>query len=258
MRKSAEVLSRSLLCGVLGLMLVAGRPAHAQVIVGSIIDADTKVAVSGAVVTMMDSTGATLFEVRSDDAGEFAIDAGRQSLVQFLVRTVGLAPTRSKLVELPADADTVGIDLVAPRIGVTLATLRVVASTIKPNFNTYQLQDARRQGWRIIEPHLIAEDRDVVANLGDLIRRNPLPGVRPPNAATGCYRYTRSNRCLSLIVDGQVLGPDAFVSPGDVHFIAFVDANDAAVKYGARAREGAIFIATRRRGDNERKPSKDP
>jgi hypothetical protein len=68
----------------------------------------------------------------------------------------------------------------------------------------------------------------------------------------------RSGRCLTLIVDGQVLGPDAFVSPSDVHFIAFISAADAAVKYGARAREGAIFIATRRQGDDERRPQNVP
>ncbi len=233
--------------------------AHAQVFVGTVVDAQTDSLVQGAVVTLLDTTGVTIAETRTNQWGRYTLTGTELPVVQFLVRSVGLSPARSQLVEVPDDADTLSVDLVAPRIGITLASVRVVASRImEPNFNTYQLRDARQNGWRIIEPHKIAEDRGNVAHLGDLIRRNPLPGVRPPPSGSGCYRYTRTNRCLSLIVDGQVVGPDAHVAPGDVYFIAFVSAQDAAVKYGSRAREGAIFIATRRRGDDERDPKNVP
>ncbi len=233
--------------------------ARAQVFVGTVVAAQTDSLVAGAIVTLLDTTGVTIAETRTNQYGRYTLTGTALPVVQFLVRSVGLSPSRSELVEIPEDADTLSVDLVAPRVGVTLASVRVVASRIMaPNFNTYQLKEARASGWRIIEPHEIAENRGNVPHLGDLIRRNPLPGVRPPFSGTGCYRYVRSNRCLTLIVDGQVLGTDAHVAPGDVYFIAFVPAYDAAVKYGERAREGALFIATRRRGDDERDPKNVP
>lgn len=257
MRRSSAGLRA--ITGALGLLVSVTGIARAQVFVGSVVDAQTDSLVANAVVTLLDTTGVAVAQTRTDATGRFTLLGNQSGVVQFLVRSIGLSPTRSDFVNVPDDADTISVDLVAPRVGVTLASVRIVATRIvAPNFNTYQLREARQSGWRIIEPHKIAADRANVAHLGDLIRRNPLPGVRPPFAGTGCYRYIRSNRCLPLIVDGQVLGPDAHVAPGDVYFIAFVSAYDAAVKYGERAREGALFIATRRRGDDERDPKTVP
>ncbi len=243
----------------LALCALFSGSAQAQVFVGTVVDARTDSLVAGAVVTLLDTAGVALAQTRTNEQGHYTLTGTELSVVRFLVRAVGLAPARSDLVEVPGNADTISVELVAPQTGVTLTSVRIVASRVmEPNFNTYQLRDARQNGWRIIEPHKIAEDRGNVAHLGDLIRRNPLPGVRPPNAGTGCYRYIRSNRCLSLIVDGMVVGPDAHVAPGDVYFIAFVSAYDALVKFGTRAREGALFIATRRHGDDERDPKTVP
>ncbi len=256
--RSPFVVLRAIIAALTMSVALAGA-AHAQVFVGTVVDAQTDSLVADAVVTILDTTGVAVAETRTNQNGRYILQGTELRVVQFLVRSVGLAPARSGFVEVPEDADTISVDLVAPRVGVTLATVRVLANRImEPNFNTYQLREARQNGWRIIEPHKIAEDRGNVAYLGDLIRRNPIPGVRPPSAGSGCYRYVRSNRCLSLIVDGQVVGPDAYVAAGDVYFIAFVSAYDAAVKFGARAREGALFIATRRSGDDERDPKNVP
>ncbi len=229
-----------------------------QVITGTVRESGTKSIIAGVTITLTDSSGVTVDETRSDELGGFRMDGQHVAKLRFLVRKLGVEPTITALLDNPADADTLRVDLSAPVIGVTLATLRVV-STVEPtrNFNGLQLQSAKRSGWRVIEPYRLVDDRSVVSTLGDLLRRNPIPGVRPPRGAVGCYRYARSNACLTLVVDGQVVGPDAFVSPTDVHFIAFLTATQAAMQYGARAREGAIFIATRRRGDDERPPKID-
>jgi hypothetical protein len=238
--------------------MVVALPASrlsAQVILGTVRDSATQEVIPNVTLSIADSIGAIVDETRSDDAGGFRLDGRHTPRLRFLVRKLGVQPTITVLLDIPAEADTVRVDLAAPLVGVTIATLRVIAAAEPaPNFNTQQLKTAKRSGWRVIEPYRLVEDREVASSLGDLIRRHPLPGVRPPRGPVGCYRYTRTDRCLPIVVDGQVIGPDAFVAPADVHFIAFLNSSQAAMQYGARARDGAIFIATRRRGDNERRP----
>ncbi len=228
---------------------------HAQTVRGTVKAAGTDSVIDGALVSLIDSVGIIFAESRTNAAGRFQMDAQRAGVVQFLVRKVGLEPTASEQVQLPADVDTVDVVLSAPVSGVTLATVLVLADRDPPpNFNTRQLADARQYGWRIIQPHRIAEARATAQTLGDLIRRNPLPGVSPPDGATGCFFSSRSNRCLTIVVDGQVLGPGAFVAPNDVYFIALLTPSQSTFQYGPRAPDGALFVATRRRNDNERPP----
>lgn len=228
--------------------------SHAQVIRGSVKDSVTGSPIVGATISVLDSANATVAEDLSAEDGSFTLDAKRVSTVRFVVRKIGVQPTRSQFFDIPEDADTLSVELLAPLSGVTLATVSVVASVFKPNFNTAQLAEARQFGWRIIEPYRIAADRSNVVQFSDLIRRNPIGGVRLPRSDGECFTNSRSNRCLTIVVDGQVLGPNAFIAPEDVHFIAFLSAIQSQVQYGIRAPQGAIFVATRRRGDDERKP----
>ena len=246
---------RTLLALALGAAFLPAASLSAQVILGTVRDSATQQPLPGVVLSLADSTGAIVDETRTSDAGGFTLNGRRIPRVRFLVRQVGTAPTITALLDIPDQADTVRVDLSAPVVGVTIATVRVIADGVpEPNYNSRQLADAKRNGWRVIEPWRLVDDRAVASTLGDLLRRNPISGVRPPRDAVGCFRYTRNNACLTIVVDGQVVGPDAFIAPSDVHFIAFLTAPQAAMQYGARARQGALFIATRRRGDNERKP----
>lgn len=243
------------LAAAIMLLAVSAAWLPAQVVLGIVKDSVTGSAVVGATISVLDSTSVIVAETQSDDNGTFRIDANRVPKMRFLVRKIGVQPSRSGLFDIPSDADTLSVELLVPVNGVTLATVRVVASVLKPNFNTMQLKEARQSGWRIIEPYRIAADRQNVAQFSDLIRRYPIGGVRLPRNDGECFTSSRSNRCLTIVVDGQVLGPNAFIAPGDVHFIAFLSAVQSQVQYGDRAPQGAIFVATRRRGDDERKPA---
>jgi len=253
---AAHGILRSLvtLAAALALLPMLSASLHAQVILGSVKDSVTGSAIVGATISVLDSASATIDEAKSDDNGRFTLDANRVAKVRFVVRKIGVQPSRSGFFDIPTDADTLSVDLLAPVSGVTLATVSVVATIYKPNFNTVQLAEARQFGWRIIEPYRIAADRSNVVQFSDLIRRNPIGGVRLPRTDGECFTTTRNNRCLTIVVDGQVLGPNTFIAPEDVHFIAFLNAIQSQVQYGVRAPNGAIFVATRRRGDDERKP----
>ncbi len=230
---------------------------HAQVVRGKLLQAGSEAPLADAVVSMVDSARVVIDEARTAENGAFVLDARGVARVMLLVRKVGVQPTESELFALPADRDTVELEIEAPLFGVTLATVKVLAAPRRMStFNQNQLREAKQNGWRVIDPERIAKERGTVQSLGDLLRRLPLAGVRPPEGGQGCYFYVRTNRCLSLVVDGQVLGQNAFVSPNDVFFVALVTPSQATIAYGPRARDGAIFVATRRRDDETRPPER--
>ncbi len=241
---------------LVALALVATAPLEAQVIRGKVLQAGSSAPLGDAVVTVVDSARVTLGEARTNDEGRFLVDAPGATAVRLLVRKVGVQPTESDLLVLPAEADTVDLEISAPLFGVTLATVKVVgAPTPMFTYNQNQLREARRSGWRVIAPERVERERGTVQSLGDLLRRLPLASVRPPEGGEGCYYYIRTGRCLTLVVDGQVLGPGTFVSPNDVYFVALLTPSQATVAYGPRARDGALFVATRRQADEpQRRP----
>lgn len=233
--------------------------AEAQVVRGTLLQAGSTAPLADAVVIAADSFGTGIAEARSSASGVFFLDTRQTGVVRFLVRKVGVQPTESDLVQLPADVDTVQIELSAPLFGIQLATVRVIGD--RPpisSFNQLMLREARQNGWRVIAPERIERERGTSQNMGDLLRRLPLASVRPPDAGQGCYYYVRTGRCLSLVVDGQVLGPNAFISPNDVYFIALLTPSQSYVAYGPRARDGALFVATRRQADEPRSARRSP
>jgi len=241
---------------ILLITLVAAPALGAQVVRGKLLQAGSDQPLADAVVSAVDSASVVVGETRTLANGTFLLELHGIRSVQFLVRKVGVQPTASDLLELPADRDTIDIEISAPLFGVTLATVKVMAAPNRmPTYNENQLREARRNGWRVIDPVRIVEERGTVQSLGEMMRRLPLAGVRPPEGGQGCYYYIRTGRCLSLVVDGQVLGPNAFVSANDVYFYALVTPSQATIAYGPRARDGAIFVATRRQEDErERRP----
>ncbi len=244
MCRSAWGAALGVLAAVTGPALT-GR-AEAQVIVGTVVNAVSREAVAGVRLTLSDSSGAEVDGMHSRSNGVFLLDGKRLPGLQFRVHA-GNVPSSVPLA-LPRYADTVYVELAVSPADAHAPTLRITG-TSAPSFNERQLAMARRNGWQIIEPHQVAAERGAVRTLGDLLRRHPLLGVRPAEGSTGCYRYARNNRCLVLVVDGHVVGADMYVAPEDVYFVALLNAPQATVQYGPRARNGALFVATRRDGE---------
>jgi hypothetical protein len=227
-----------------------GAPLAAQVVRGTLVQAGSDAPLADAVITLTDSSRVTLGEARTNAAGRFLLDARNARAVRLVIRKVGAEPTESELVRLPIDRDTIDLQIGAPVVGVTLASVRIVGDRpVRWTYNQNMLREARQGGWRVIDPARIEKERASVQSMGDLLRRLPLASVRPPEGGQGCYYYVRTGRCLSLVVDGQVLGANAFVSANDVYFIALLTPSQATIAYGPRARDGALFIATRRQAD---------
>jgi hypothetical protein len=242
--------------GLLPLLLATAiTPLRAQVIRGTLTQAGSDAPLADAVVTITDTARVTLDETRTNAAGRFLLDARNVGRVLLVIRKVGAQPTESDVVQLPGGRDTIDVEIAAPLMGVTLATVRVVGENpARWTFNQSMLREARQSGWRVIAPERIEKERGTSQSMGDLLRRLPLASVRPPDGGQGCYYYVRTGRCLSVIVDGQVLGANAFVSPNDVYFIALLTPSQATIAYGPRARDGALFVATRRQADERQRP----
>lgn len=233
---------------------------HAQMVVGVVTDSATGLPIEQVTLTLEDSALQRIAETRTQANGRFLLDAQRAPRFRFAVRKVGAQPSFSAYYDVPPDVDTLFVDLVTPVSGVMIATVTVVASVGGvPNLNVLQLEKARQDNWQIVEPWRVAISRETSNSFTDLLRRQPLGGVRPPEMAGDCFSSRREMRrprqnCLLFVVDGLLLDADAHINPMDVHFYAFIPAIKARLLYGPRAHYGAIFIATRRRGDDERRP----
>src|SRR5690606_35431121 len=118
------------------------------------------------------------------------------------------------------------------------------------SLNATRYSDARRRGWRIIEPAQIAARRESALGLNDLLVSLGQPGLIVPQRTGACVRSTRNNQCLAIIMDGVLLGSTGVhLNPRDIYFLAIVPASEARAEWGDRAPYGAIAIYTRMNGD---------
>lgn len=246
---------RRLACLILCL-LFAG-PLSAQVIIGTVTDSTTGTPLADIAVSVEDSTGILLAEVRTGEKGEFLLDGHSAISMRFVVRKIGALPSYSQFYSFPEAADTLKVDLVAPQVGAMLATVTIVARDPRTTFNGRQLINAKESGWHVAEPWQVARSRQSASDFEHLVRRAAIPGVLMPRGSNGCFTNARNRRCLTIVIDGLVLDPWAYVNPQTVYFLAYIPANSALVLYGWRAREGALFVATRRPGDDESRPRND-
>ncbi len=243
------------------LTLTPALALSAQIIRGVVTDSATNEPIPAVMITLQDSMQQSLAQVRTTATGSFQVDAQRAGTVRFVIRKVGAQPSYSGYYAIPPNVDTLQVDLSTPVRGVTIATVTIVADREVANVNEQQLEYAKLAGWQIIEPWRIAKEREVASTFEELMRRLPLGGVRVPHyLGQDCYTSKRklsarpNTECLVFVVDGQVLAPDTYINPMDVHFAAYVPAIKSRALYGVRAWHGAIFVATRRHGDVETRP----
>lgn len=238
---------------LLALLLLVPAVASAQIIFGTVTDSLSGKPLGLIALSLQDSLGTEVEGTRTDSQGRFSFEVQQLTAFRFVVRKVGARPSSTPIYSIPETADSVQVDLEAPIIGVTLATITVLGEP-RVTFNSRQLSNAKASGWRVVEPWLIARSRQSASNFRDLMRGARVAGVRVPTTDSDCFRNVRNRRCLTIVVDGLLLDPYAFINPTEVYFVAYIPANSSLVLYGARAREGALFIATRRQGDDERRP----
>jgi hypothetical protein len=121
-----------------------------------------------------------------------------------------------------------------------------------------RMEQARSLGGVLISEDKIRKAAPTSRNLGDLMRRTAGARVTVVSGYGGatCLLILRTanlqqqQTCAMLVVDEVMSGGDAFIAPTDVELVVIVPPSAATVRYGERARYGAVVVYTRAgRGD---------
>lgn len=235
------------LCISTTLILCAPSRAGAQVLRGIARTIDAAKPVERAQVFALDRNGKAIGNAVTDENGRFFLKvSSRGNPFTVSVRRIGMQPMSSEPMML-ASIDTLEADFLLTEVGIVTDTVRVTAPQ---SFNDIKLAEAKRRGWRVFSPKLIAERRESVTDFSQLIRGLGYPGLVVGSRPQDCIRSTRNNGCMTIVMDGVPMSAgNPLINPRDIYFLAVLTASDAVVQYGDRAPWGAIVVYTRMRGD---------
>jgi Carboxypeptidase regulatory-like domain len=237
---------RVVLLVALAIAASAPHPVHAQLIRGSVRSATTALVIPEVQVTVRDTAGAVLAATTSDRDGAWSIRLRRrQEPLVVQARRIGYALVATEPRRV-APTDTIDIEFQLAEVA-TPTDAAVVTGMVP--LNEQRLLQAYRRGWRVYEPELIAEYRGRASDFTQLLRAMGVPSLILPRRADDCIRQSRTNQCVAVVVDGQVLGTTPFILPADVYFFAVLQPAESRIEYGTRAPSGAIAIYTRMHGD---------
>ena len=241
---------RSVILVLCLIVAPSARDAGAQLVRGTVRSATTARGIPEAEVNLRDTAGVIVASTRSDAEGSWRIELLRPvGPLRLEARRVGFSRVAADAAPL-SPGDTIEVEFQLTE----LASLDEVRVTGMATLNEQRLADATRRGWRVYSPELVAEYRDRAADFLQLLRIIGTPSLYVPRRSEECVRSSRNNRCLTYIVDGQVMGQTVFVLPNDVHFFAILQAAESRATYGNRAPDGAIAIFTRSFGDRSGSP----
>lgn len=240
--------SRSIPVRAILLLIATAVPAlraEAQVVRGTVRETATSLPILAATVTARDTLDAVLALTTTDSLGRWALRVRARGPIEIRVRRLGfeMGSTKIKAEQL---ADTLEFEFLLNQVAAAAEAVRVTATE---SLNERRLSDAMRRGWKVYEPELVAQFRDRASDFPALLRSIGTPSLYLPRGPSDCIRATRNNQCLTLVVDGLVLGPQALILPSDIYFFAVLGASEARVQFGDRAPWGAIAVYTRSRLD---------
>lgn len=229
--------------GALGIV-AAATAADAQVLKGSVRTLDTSLPVPSAEILVRDSIGRELGRVYSDEQGFFTLRLRERIAFSVHARRLGFQMADTDLLRVSEDKVNLEFQLAE----VATETDAMTVTGMQP-LNAQRLEEAQRRGWSVYEPEVVAQHRSRARDLTELLRSLAPRNIQMPRNARDCVRSMRNNICVTYVVDGQVLGPEAFILPQDIYFLAVLTPSEAAVMYGNRAINGAIVVYTRMYGD---------
>lgn len=226
-------------------LLLAGT-AEGQVVRGYVRSQTTARPIDAVTVTARDPAGNVLAMATTDSTGAWALRLRRRTGdVELRTRRLGYQ-ILTVTIKPEVVTDTIEYEFLLEEVAAAAEAVRV---TGEASLNERRLTEAYRRGWRVYEPELVAQHRDRAADLPQLLRSLGTPSLYLPRTSSECIRTSRNNQCLAIVVDGQLLGPQALILPSDIYFLAVLGASEARMQFGDRAPWGAIAIYTRSRYD---------
>lgn len=231
------------LAGALVLLAVASA-ADAQVLRGSVRTLDSSLPVPSAEIVIRDSLGQEIARTVSDANGLFMLTLRIRRTFSLHARRLGFQMASTDLMRVAEDTVDLEIQLAEVALEADAVTVTGMAA-----LNAQRLSEAERRGWNVYAPELIAQHREQAGDLTQLLRSLGPRNLQMPRFPRDCVRSMRTNLCITYVVDGQVLGPEAFILPSDIYFLAVLTPSESQVMYGNRAVNGAVVVYTRMDGD---------
>lgn len=240
---------RPLLGGIL-ILGGLGTAAHAQLVRGVVRAGSTLMPIDLAAVHAKDKAGALIASTTTDQLGGYQFTVRPDVAFVLEVRRLGYRVGSADVKSL-GTTDTVDFEFLMTEVA---AVTDAVVVTGEAGLNDRRLEEANRRGWKVYEPELVMRHRERASDFLQLLQSIGNPGLILPRSVNECVRATRNNRCLTYVVDNQVLGNFAMIQPSDVYFFAVLGASEARIQFGDRAPYGAIVIYTRSRLDRVQPP----
>lgn len=227
---------------------VFGSTASAQIVRGTVKSKLVGAMLDRAQVIAQNAEGKDVGKTTTDANGRFylALKALGKPF-SLTVKRLGIIPTTSDPMTFQ-QTDTMDVELEVEEVGTApLDTFKVKSAVL---MNERNLKDAERRGWKVFEPVDVAQHREHARSFPQLMAALGAPGVIVPATEAACFRSIRTNKCLTVILDGRVMGTSLPIPPSEIYFIAVVSQNDAIMQWGQnRAPNGAIAVYTRMYGD---------
>jgi hypothetical protein len=223
---------------------VSASAAEAQVLKGSVRTLDTSLPVPSAEILVRDSIGRELARVYSDERGFFTLRLRERVAFSVHARRLGFQMADTDL--LRVTEDTVNLEFELAEVATETDAVTITGMQA---LNAQRLEEAERRGWSVIQPEVVAQHRSRARDLTELLRSLAPRNIQMPRHPRDCIRSMRNNECITYVVDGQILGMDAYILPEDIYFLAVLTPSESAVMYGNRAINGAIVVYTRMNGD---------
>lgn len=217
---------------------------EAQVLKGSVRTLDTALPLPSVEIMVRDSLGRDLGRVYSDDQGFFTLLLRERVAFSVHARRLGFQTADTDLLRI--SQDTVNLEF---QLAEVATETDAVTITGMQALNAQRLEEAERRGWSVYQPELVAQHRSRARDLTELLRSLGPRHLQMPRHTRDCVRSMRNNQCITYVLDGQVLGTEAYVLPEDIYFLAVLTPSESAVMYGNRAINGAVVVYTRMSGD---------
>lgn len=245
---------------VAATLLVPG-PLAAQTLIGRVLDQAHEGPVNGAVVRLVDRSGAERAQAITDGVGRFTLTPPEAGEYFLIAEGFGYTATRSPLIALGTEG-TAPIDLMIAPAPIGLEGIDIsVEEVAAEELSAFNLSP-RELGNRWINREQI-EAIPVKLDIGTIIERTSVPGTqirRPENLTPGsddlglCVSMQRGRtgggwgRCALIVLNGvPISGPEAsHLDPTTIESMAVLQPIEATSFYGTQGGGGAVLVWTRR------------
>jgi hypothetical protein len=234
------------------LLLASAARLSAQSVRGRVLDDSTGTPVSNVRISALGAGDELLAMATSDGRGHFAFRLEPRSNFRLTASRIGYAPNASEVVQ--ADSlEALDIELRITTRPLSLPTVSVVSRKLARTEGDRRLERAQSLGGRMVSPESIREAAPTSRTLGDLMRRTAGHLVQVVSGYGGatCLLVQRTanlrqqQTCALLVVDDVVSAGDAYIAPTDIELVVVIPASAASVRFGERARFGAVAVYTR-------------